>query len=213
MQSMGTSNATTPYALPRCWVYGVTLVCAWQPINVVRHAANLPNHVVAHFGIDNGTQTELPFWVFSAVVVFGTLLLGAAVVGLADVSARKRESRRWTWNAQLRAERVGECTATAQFWLGVMVLLWVDLAVWAVLEANEEVPVKLPQAGDCVPCAVFIPLYRASVAGRRWLWTLLVLGGGWVVLLALPWLAGRRRANDTVEDEERVPIILPYEEF
>jgi hypothetical protein len=214
MQRMATSNATSSYLLPRCWVYGVALVCVWQPINVLRHAANLPNHIVVHFDIDNnGAQVELPFWLFSAAVIFGTLMLGAAVVGIADVSARRRESRRWTWNAQLRAERVGDCAATAQFWLGVLVLLWVDLVVWAVLEANEEVPVNLPPAGDCIPCAVFIPLYRASVAGRRWLWTLLGLGGGWMVLLALPWLAGRRRANDTVDDQERVPIMLPYEEF
>lgn len=214
MQPMATGNVRPAHLLPRCWVYGVALLCAWQPINLARHAGNLPaSRIVAHFGIDNGAQAELPFWVFSTAVVFGTLLLGAAIVGLADVSARKRESRRWTWNAQLRAERVGDWAATAQFWLGVLVLLWVDLVVWAVLEANEEVPVLLPPAGGCVPCAVFIPLYRASVAGRRWLWALLGLGGGWVLLLALPRLAGRRRANDIVDDQERVPIMLPYEEF
>ena len=213
MQPMATGDARASRLLPRCWVYGVALGCAWQPINVLRHAANLPNSVVAHFGIDNTPRAELPFWVFSAAVVFGTLLFGAAVVGLADVSARRRESRRWTWNAQLRAERVGDCTATAQLWLGVLVLTWVDLAVWAVLEANEEVPAHLPSTGDCVPCAVFVPLYRASVAGRRWGWTLLGLGVIWMVLRALPWLAGRRRANDNVEDQERAPIMSPYEEF
>lgn len=213
MQTMATGDATASRHLPWSWVYGVALVCAWQPINVLRHAPNLPTRIVAHFGVDDVGQVEVPFWVFAAAVVFGTLLLGAAVVGLADNSVRRRQSRRWTWNAQLRAERADACTATAQFWLGVMALLWIDLVVWAVLESNEEVPVRLPPANDCIPCAVFIPLYQASVAGRRWLWALVGLAGTWMVLHALPWLAGRRRASNIVEEQEATPILLSYEEF
>jgi hypothetical protein len=212
MATAGGFAATAPPQLTRCQLYTVALLCAWQPINVLRHAPNLPSAVVAHFGVDGVALATLPFGLFAAMVSAGTLLLGAAVVGLADRAARRRESHRWTWNAQLRAERVGECAARAQFWLGVLAVLWLDLLVWAVLEANEEVPVALPAASGCVPCAVFIPVYLASVAGRRWLWALAGLGGGWALLLALPWLAGRRRA-DGAAAHERTPIMLPYEEF
>ena len=103
----------------------------------------------------------LPFAVFAAIVTFGTITLGFAVVSLADRTARRNPSTTWSWNTRdSGAEKVGACAARAQFWLGVLWLVYVELAVWAVLEANEEVvPIKLPPSNDCVPCHVFIPTY------------------------------------------------------
>ena len=148
-------------ALAPAQVWTVAALCLWQPFNVLRHAAGASGTIVAHFGVDGAaTSLTMPFPLFATLATGATLLLGAAFVLCADRALAARQAAdRWLWLHQSRAAKIGECAAHALFCLGAGSLLLADLVVWAVLEANEEATASVPPRSDCVPCAVFVPVY------------------------------------------------------
>lgn len=126
----------------------VVALCVFQPVNVLRHTRHMGHTVATHFGAGGrpALGTGVSFGTFCVVTIGGTAAVGAAFWVLAGRALEARSAVGWARNARpfnlgkLQAAKLGVCSGHALFWLGVIALAVADTVVWAVLEANEELP-------------------------------------------------------------------------
>jgi hypothetical protein len=196
-------------------------LCLFQPVNLLRHARHVPASVAPHFEVSGlAAGVRIGFWPYAAAATAAALLFAVLCAGCAArlraLEAREAVDELWRGAGGGAGWRGAGGQASAArvlgrgYWLGVAALVWLDLAVWAVLEANEETPVRLPPASSCVPCAVFIPFYAACVAGERWAaWVLGLFACGAAAGLE-QCIAARQRPPDALSVEETERFLDDY---
>jgi len=203
------------------------VVCALQLVNIARHARGAPKRMATAFGPDGTPCCFASFPAFALAHTAGTLTLALLFGGsgvwllrwpkghefferfLAPPSSAAFFELHLT---QAEAQRRQRTLLNTTAWGGVLMTSAQLLAVWAVMEANEEPGQVMPQAAPwpCVPCGMLFRSYGLLFAGRRWLLTIAVAFTAWLALSMACFChhyvcrakRGARHIADTMFEEE-----------